>query len=195
MKEQYLINFVIKGDNNVGKTSIIQQYSNNQLYNLPKSVNIQDLSFKIMQLMESTFTIQIRNYKNSLSKGVKVRYLNADAIVLVYDVTKRTSFEWLNQEVQLINEIFYDNYPFICIIGNKEDLLERREVSKEEANKFCKTNNLKYYECSALCGNTVQEVFFCILRNTIETFILQEEKKSLLYKRANIDFPFLYTSS
>ena len=138
MKEQYLINFVIKGDNNVGKTSIIQQYSNNQLYNLPKSVNILDLSFKIMQLMESTFTIQIRNYKNSLSKGVKVRYLNADAIVLVYDVTKRTSFEWLNQEVQLINEIFYDNYPFICIIGNKEDLLERREVSKEEANKLNK---------------------------------------------------------
>ena len=191
MKEQYSMNIIIKGDNNVGKTSIIQQYINNKFYNIPKSVNILDLSFKIMHLMESTFTIQIRNYKNSLSKGVKIHYLNADAIVLVFDVTKSSAFEWLNQEIQLINYTFFDNYPFICILGNKVDLLEQREVSKEEANKFSKINNIPYYKCSALCGNTIHELFFCILRNTIESLLLQEEKKNIRYKRANIDFPFL----
>ena len=37
----------------------------------------------------------------------------------------------------------------LLLVGNKIDLDKERQVQKEEAEKFAKENNLKYYEVSA----------------------------------------------
>lgn len=47
----------------------------------------------------------------------------------------------------------------ICIIGNKSDLIDERRVQFTEAAKFCQDNNLIHFECSALSGENIEEVF------------------------------------
>ena len=47
----------------------------------------------------------------------------------------------------------------ICLIGNKIDLEEKREVSYEEGKNFAEENNLLYFETSAKDGNNIQEIF------------------------------------
>ena len=47
----------------------------------------------------------------------------------------------------------------ICLIGNKIDLEEKREVSYEEGKNFAEENNLLFCETSAKDGNNIQEIF------------------------------------
>ena len=48
----------------------------------------------------------------------------------------------------------------ICLIGNKLDLEDKREVSYEEGKNFAEENNLLFFETSAKEGNNIQEIFF-----------------------------------
>ena len=48
----------------------------------------------------------------------------------------------------------------ICLIGNKLDLENKREVSYEEGKNFAEENNLLFFETSAKEGNNIQEIFF-----------------------------------
>ena len=47
----------------------------------------------------------------------------------------------------------------ICLIGNKIDLENKREVSYEEGQNFAEENDLLFYETSAKEGNNIQEIF------------------------------------
>lgn len=45
------------------------------------------------------------------------------------------------------------------LVGTKCDLVEEREVDRDEAEQFAKENNLPYMECSAKSGQEVNELF------------------------------------
>ena len=88
-------------------------------------------------------------------------YRSADAVVVVFDITAKASFDecdyWLNE--------IKTNAPSDIIrilIGNKTDL-QGRQVSLEQAQKFAEFHGLKYFECSAFSGLQVKEAFLEIL--------------------------------
>jgi GTPase SAR1 family protein len=48
----------------------------------------------------------------------------------------------------------------VYLLGNRCDLEDEREVSRERALEFCKSYNIdKFFETSAKTGNNVEEVF------------------------------------
>ena len=47
----------------------------------------------------------------------------------------------------------------IFVIGNKTDLIDERQVSREEAEKLAKGLGIPYYETSAKDGSNVEEIF------------------------------------
>ena len=86
-------------------------------------------------------------------------YRNASIAILVYAIDKRESFE--NLEMWL-NEIKSKGHPDVKIflVGNKNDLEDKRVVSIKEGNKFYKDNKLNLFmETSAKSGENVQELF------------------------------------
>lgn len=53
-------------------------------------------------------------------------------------------------------------------MGNKCDK-DDRQVSKEEAQNWCKNNgNIPYYETSAIANTNVDEAFFSIIKKAVE---------------------------
>ena len=46
-----------------------------------------------------------------------------------------------------------------CLVGNKIDLEETRQVSTKEAEDFAKANDFLFFEVSAKNGTNVQELF------------------------------------
>jgi len=82
--------------------------------------------------------------------------------ILVYDVTKRSSFNnvsrWLN-DIKLNS----DQRIIIMLVGNKTDIPyqnpSKREVTKEEGLKFANENKLLFTESSALSNHNVNEMF------------------------------------
>jgi Ras-related protein Rab-2A len=85
-------------------------------------------------------------------------YKSSTCAFIVYDITDKKSFEnvltWLNE----CRDMCYKDI-LICLIGNKIDLEEQREVSYEEGKNFAEENNLLFFETSAKDGNNIQEIF------------------------------------
>ena len=47
----------------------------------------------------------------------------------------------------------------ICLVGNKLDLEDKRQVSYEEGKNFADENDLLFFETSAKDGNNIKEIF------------------------------------
>ena len=56
----------------------------------------------------------------------------------------------------------------ICLIGNKIDLEEQREVSYEEGKNFAEENEILFFETSAKEGNNIQEIFVQSATNILD---------------------------
>ncbi|KAL2424194.1 Ras-related protein RABB1b [Exophiala dermatitidis] len=95
-------------------------------------------------------------------------FRGASGALLVFDITRRSSFEsvtgWLNDLRQIAEEGIV-----VILVGNKSDLAAestgvdggtKRAVTKEEAEDWCRRENVvKYVETSAKSGEGVEQAF------------------------------------
>ena len=94
-------------------------------------------------------------------------YRRAAGALIVYDVTKKSTFEHVTNWLKNINEMAEKNC-ITYLVGNKIDLLDNnkniREVSIEEAQKYAKENGLRFYEASALTSERINDCFEDLLQ-------------------------------
>lgn len=86
-------------------------------------------------------------------------YRNASLAMMVYAIDSKESFTHINT---WLKEVKLQSSPDIKIflIGNKADLVEKREVNFEEAKQYRDEHDLHYLcETSAKTGQRAQEVF------------------------------------
>lgn len=85
-------------------------------------------------------------------------YKDAQAILLVFDVTSRESFDaldtWLTEAAKFGASV-RDTPIVVC--GNKID--KKRMVGEEEGKQYASARNLAYFETSAATGDNVHEMF------------------------------------
>ena len=81
-----------------------------------------------------------------------------DGLVLVFDVSIYASFDKIKDWIKTIKEC--DNDIPIFLLGNKIDLVNTREVKKEDALAL----NINYHEISAREGTGLKEACIDICR-------------------------------
>jgi Ras-related protein Rab-18 len=93
----------------------------------------------------------------------------AHGVILLYDVTKRASFEALS-EIWLKEVSMYSTRPAVIkmIVGNKVDLSDR-EVSREEGMAFARQQSTLFVESSAKTAVGVRETFEELVRKILQT--------------------------
>lgn len=64
----------------------------------------------------------------------------------------------------------------MLIVGNKCDLVEKREVETNSAEQFACQNNIKHLECSALRNINIQNAFYALIKD-----IMNEKKKGKFF--------------
>ncbi|KAL0213099.1 hypothetical protein RCL1_006725 [Eukaryota sp. TZLM3-RCL] len=82
----------------------------------------------------------------------------ATGIVLVYDITKQSSFTNCQTWLQTIQD-FADEGVLIFLVGNKTDLAHDRQVSYDSGKALAEQNGLDFFEVSAKDGTNVRELF------------------------------------
>eukprot|EP01120_Amphizonella_sp_Union-15-10_P008049 TRINITY_DN2814_c0_g1_i1.p1 TRINITY_DN2814_c0_g1~~TRINITY_DN2814_c0_g1_i1.p1 ORF type:complete len:217 (+),score=36.09 TRINITY_DN2814_c0_g1_i1:97-747(+) len=89
---------------------------------------------------------------------LKTYYRNAHAALVVYDITRRTTFDYLNGWIE---EAKRNAGPdIVCtIVGNKCDCFNNRQVTEEEGKKFASDHNVDFFETSAKDATRVEEAF------------------------------------
>uniref|UniRef100_S4RZH8 RAB8B, member RAS oncogene family n=1 Tax=Petromyzon marinus TaxID=7757 RepID=S4RZH8_PETMA len=85
-------------------------------------------------------------------------YRGAMGIMLVYDITNDKSFENIKNWIRNIEEHASADVERM-ILGNKCDMNDRRQVSRERGEKFASEYGIKFMETSAKASINVEEAF------------------------------------
>lgn len=89
-------------------------------------------------------------------------YRGALGALLVYDVTKPTTFENVSRWLKELRD-HADANIVIMLIGNKTDLKHLRAVATEDAQSYAEKEGLSFIETSALEATNVEKAFHTIL--------------------------------
>ena len=156
-----LLKIAVLGDATVGKTNLVLRFTENTFSpNVAPTVGY-DYKSKTITLTNSNKKAKLQIWDTAgqerfmaLSKTV---YQKVDGVMLVYDITRRPTFENILSWINRVKE-FKSNFPII-IIGNKIDKEDERQVTYEEGKNFGDEHKLKFFETSALNGVNVEEAF------------------------------------
>jgi len=83
-------------------------------------------------------------------------YRGSDGAIIIYDCTKRETFESAEKWFKELNEL--SEHPRIILVGNKIDL-PNKKVNAEDAKKLSEKYNGNFLEVSALTGKNINEIF------------------------------------
>ena len=151
----------------VGKSSLMSQYIKKEFPESPLPTIAIEFTTKIIKIKERGY-VKAQIWDTAGQEN----YRKAVGALLVYDVTRRITFEncikWYKEL-----KVFTDQDCVICIVGNKCDLIEgnpkRREVSKEEGKNFARQNKTLFFETSAKKNSNVVECFEELLQQIYNT--------------------------
>jgi len=172
MKKSKSFKVVLLGDGSVGKTSIRQQYLGfgfKSRYSMTIGAD-----FAVKREKENIIQIWDLAGQARFKTVREVYYQNAVGAIVIFDVTKRKTFQsvpkWLKE---LLTHNKNKIIPII-LVGNKIDLRQSTSVQQEEgikyAEKLSKWANLDipYIETSAKTDLNVNKVFATLLKNMIK---------------------------
>lgn len=98
-------------------------------------------------------------------------YRRADGIIISYDVTDEKSFKSIENWVESIKQHADQSAPRI-LVGNKIDLTDNRQVSREQGELLAKQYGIGFYETSAKMNLGLQEAFEDVIEQTYKTKFL-----------------------
>ncbi|KAL5982266.1 Ras-related protein RABA4a [Asimina triloba] len=89
-------------------------------------------------------------------------YRGAVGALLVYDITKRQTFDHIPRWLEELRS-HADKNIVIMLVGNKSDLEDQRAVPSEDAKEFSEKEGLFFLETSALEATNVEGAFMTVL--------------------------------
>jgi len=161
----YLFKFIIIGDEAVGKTCLLLQFTDKR-YRTTHQVTVGvEFGSKTVEVGGKMIKLQCWDTagQDRFRSIVRSYYRGAAGALLVYDITRRESFEhvstWLTEARSNADENLV-----ITLIGNKCDKGADRQVPFEEGHSFAQRNGLYFLETSAVTGHMVDQAFHVTAR-------------------------------
>ena len=161
-EENYEIMFkvVLVGDSFVGKTNIMSRYLKNEFHEDSKaSVGVE---FGSKQFTIDGHTVKAQIWDTAGQERYKAitsaYYKGAKGAFIVYDITRKNSFESVERWVSDVTSVA-DKKITIVLIGNKSDLEDQRQVTKEEAQDKANKLEIAFMETSAFSGDNLDKAF------------------------------------
>lgn len=158
--QEYNFKVVVCGDPGVGKTSTILRLTDNAFMRTYIPTLGVSVSERLMMLGDKHVNLVLWDIAGQSKFEIMRRhfYKGTDAVILIFDLTNRKSFESVSNWFNDIRK--YEQEIIGLIFGNKEDLLDERDIPAEEAIKIAETLNLEYVETSALTGKNIEHSFY-----------------------------------
>ena len=157
---EMMFKVVLVGDSFVGKTNIMSKYLKNEFYEDSKTTVGVEFGSKEFTIEGHKIKAQIwdtagqERYKAITS----AYYKGAKGAFVVYDITRKASFESIERWVNDLTSAADKNITII-MIGNKSDLEDQRQISKEQGEDKSAKLEIAFLETSALSGENLDKAF------------------------------------
>lgn len=168
----HLFKILLVGDSGVGKSSLLMRFTAGEFEesSVPtigvdfklKFVNLQNKRLKLT-VWDTAGQERFRTLTSSYYRG-------AQGIVYAYDVTRRETFESLDEiwmrEVDMYSTI---EDAVKMVVANKLDKESEREVSREEGQAFARQHGCLFVETSAKTNLAVAQAFEELVLKILDT--------------------------
>ena len=163
---------VLLGESGVGKTCIISRYINQVFEGNTISTNGASYAAKTLHFDDYDKSLKVEIWDTAGQEQyrslTKIFYKDATAAILVYDITRKKSFDeiknyWYKQ--------LLDCAPSDIVVGlagNKADLFDREQVSEEEAKEFAKEIKAIFRLTSAMTAIGIDELFSAVGKKILD---------------------------
>ena len=167
-----LFKVVVVGDGGIGKSTMIQRLSTGQF--IPQKITIgTDLAVENIQIDDTT-TVSLQIWDFAGERRFRI-FLppyarGATGCLLCYDITRRTSFESLEEWIGIVKDNAVN--PVFILIGEKLDLAYiRRSVERSQAEEFQEKYKIEqFFETSSKSGENNKMIF-----DTLTMLILKKQ--------------------
>ncbi|MES1913929.1 MAG: hypothetical protein MHM6MM_006072 [Cercozoa sp. M6MM] len=178
----FLVKLVLVGDSGVGKSQLLARFTRGE-FSLESKTTI-GVEFAT-RTVTTDDGVRIKAQVWDTAGQERYRaitsafYRGALGALLVYDLTKRSSFinaaKWLRE----LRE-HADDRIVVMLCGNKRDLKHLRQVSTDEAKAFADQHDLLFLETSALDATNVDTAFERIVHEVFDVFCKNEPQQANL---------------
>ena len=154
---------VFIGEAGVGKTCIIARFTEGTFDHNQESTVGASYASKTIEIPEIkqyiAFDIWDTAGQEKYKSITKIFFKGAKMAVLVYDITRRETFDIMKND--WYNELKEHGDPNIvlAIAGNKSDLYEKEKVPEQEAREFAKSIDAVFKLTSAQKNTGIDELF------------------------------------
>jgi len=168
----YLFKYIIVGDAGCGKSCLLLQFTDARFRAEHDMTIGVEFGHRVVDIEGQRIKLQIWDTagQEAFRSITRAYYRGATGALLVYDITRRITFDHLANWLTDARQNAQPNMVII-LIGNKSDL-EHREVSFDEGAWFAGQNGLFFLEASAKTGHNVEAAFLDTTRQIFEN--LQE---------------------
>lgn len=156
----YLFKYIIIGDTGVGKSCLLLQFTDKRFQQVHDLTIGVEFGARMITVDNKQIKLQIWDTagQESFRSITRSYYRGAAGALLVYDITRRETFNHLSSWLDDARQHSNSNMT-IMLIGNKSDVEHRRAVSVEEGQHFAHEHGLIFLETSAKTAANVEEAF------------------------------------
>ena len=166
-QERTTFKVIIVGASGVGKTALVMKLLGTPVESPRPTVGVEFISHDLdvngervrLQIWDTAGQERFR----AMSRAY---FRNAMGAILMFDTTNRGSFDALSVWLSDLHQLSCPN-SVVLLVGNKNDLVDQRQVGVSEAEMFAQSHNLQYIDTSALTGANVKETFMYLATEVI----------------------------
>ena len=172
------VKIAIIGSAGVGKTHMYMNYNKGygapSLVSLPKEAPCTigvDYMSKDVRLGQHMLTLEIWDTagQETFASMTSFWTRNAKVVICVYDIADAMSYNEIPKHMQAAKD-YADPRAIFFLVGNKADLVHRREVREDDAEKFAARHGMNFMECSGLTGLNILKLFESITKHVVFTY-------------------------
>ncbi|XP_039195131.1 ras-related protein Rab-12 isoform X1 [Crotalus tigris] len=166
----FKLQVIIIGSRGVGKTSLMERFTDDTFCEACKSTVGVDFKIKTVELRGKKIRLQIwdtagQERFNSITSAY---YRSAKGIILVYDITKKETFDDLPKWMKMIDKYASEDAELL-LVGNKLDCEVDREISRQQGEKFAQQiTGMRFCEASAKDNFNVDEIFLKLVDDILK---------------------------
>uniref|UniRef100_A0AAY4DDY5 small monomeric GTPase n=1 Tax=Denticeps clupeoides TaxID=299321 RepID=A0AAY4DDY5_9TELE len=157
---------MLVGDSGVGKTCLLVRFKDGAFLagSFISTVGI-DFRNKVLNIDAVKVKLQIWDTagQERFRSVTHAYYRDADALLLLYDVTNKASFDNIQAWLTEVHE-FAQKEVVLMLLGNKADVSHERVVKREEGEKLAKEYGVPFMETSAKSGLNVELAFTAVAK-------------------------------
>ena len=167
------IKLLVIGDQSVGKTCLLERFVSSTFEE--STLSTIGIDFRVKYLNIENITIKLHVWDTAGQERFRTitrsYFKGSHGVILVYDVTNRSSYENIDHWLKEIGKNADDNINKI-LVANKIDNIENRIITIEEGITLAKKYNLEIYETSAKNNINVDESFMDITTSIKKRLVL-----------------------